>query len=453
MALASLPDDARIAVAYSGGLDSTALLDATVRVAGASRCVALHIHHGLSPNADAWAAHCAAQAHALDVAFEVRRVEVAAKGRGLEAAARDARYRALDAMCASHGVAVLWLAQHADDQAETLLLQLLRGAGLAGLAAMAAYHQPADADMVRMRPLLPLSRIELDHYAVWRALCWIDDESNRDTRYARNALRSNVLPVFATHFPGFRDALARTAQHAAAAQRLLDDLAELDLRAASRSGGRALARAVLSELSAERAANLLRFWMRSLDLPSMSAARIADMLRQLRGASDGHALCIEHSGQTLRLYRGEIDWQEACMRGAGKASARSASRLIDSVLRWQEQDAWPVSSWRGAFIFRIADEHDLATVSAVELARLPLTVRSRSGGERLRTSPNGSNRTLKNVFQERGVPSWQRNVPLLYAGDELLFVPLLGLNYAAAAVVQRAGPRRHIEWRPDLLLA
>ncbi|MBE0631890.1 MAG: tRNA lysidine(34) synthetase TilS, partial [Burkholderia vietnamiensis] len=149
-ALSGLPADARIAIAYSGGLDSTVLLDAAVRVAGAARCVALHVHHGLSANADAWVAYAQATAERLGVTFESERVDVPRdSGLGIEATARERRYAALDAMCERHGVAALWIAQHADDQAETVLLQLLRGAGIAGLAAMAPRYRPDGASVER----------------------------------------------------------------------------------------------------------------------------------------------------------------------------------------------------------------------------------------------------------------------------------------------------------------
>lgn len=159
--LSMLPDDARIAIAFSGGLDSSVLLDAAVHTAGPARLVALHVHHGLSPNADQWLAHCEATARAYGVAFDARLVTLARDdGAGVEAAAREARYRALDAMCAAHGVHALWLAQHADDQAETVLLQWLRGAGLAGLAAMAPAREVAGG-VPRVRPLLNLLRAQV----------------------------------------------------------------------------------------------------------------------------------------------------------------------------------------------------------------------------------------------------------------------------------------------------
>ncbi|WP_323120710.1 tRNA lysidine(34) synthetase TilS [Burkholderia alba] len=452
-ALSALPADATIALAYSGGLDSTVLLDAAVNAAGASRCVALHVHHGLSPNADAWLAHCAAEAAARGVRFDAARVEVARlTGQGVEATAREVRYRALETLAERYGATVLWLAQHADDQAETVLLQLLRGAGIAGVAAMAPAYRPAASALVRTRPLLHLLRAQLERYATHRALRWIDDESNADTRYARNALRIDVLPVLAVHFPGFRDALGRTAQHAAAAQRLLDELAALDLRETVRDEGRALSRAALSAFDDERGANLLRYWMRSLGLPGASAARLAEMMKQLRDARDTHALRVDHAGQCLRLYRDDVYWEAG--DSAEPADEQALTVREDSTLAWHGEEIWHLPAWRGTYLFHpaVADARD--AVPEAVLARGGLTARSRVGGERMRTSPTGPGRTLKNLFQERGVPAWQRDVPLLYAGGQLLFVPNLGANRDAAVVgAGEAGGYRRIEWRPDLLIA
>jgi tRNA(Ile)-lysidine synthase len=488
-ALTLEPANTRIAVAFSGGLDSTVLLDAAVRVAGAARCVAFHIHHGLSPNADRWLAHCEEQAAALGVSFAAHRVDVRRDaGVSVEAAARDARYRALDALCDSEHVRRIWLAQHADDQAETVLMQLLRGAGLAGLAAMASGHRPRGAPVTRVRPFLHLLRAQLEDYARARALRWIDDESNADTRFARNALRHHVLPQLAVHFPGFRDALARTAAHAGAAQRLVDELARIDMQAAaSDDGTQGLSRAALLELDDERALNLLRYWMRTLGLPAASTARLTDALRQLRDARDDHGLRVDHAGQTLRSYRGHIYWE------AGDSSdPADETALIDrpvSELTWRGESVWRVPAWRGTFVFAevagdapSGDDEPAGAPCAIPFALLmnqPLFARARGGGERMRCDTHGPSRTLKNLFQERGVPSWKRDVPLLYAGDLLLYVPTLGVNLAtldawhadhpndapraSEAGGVAAGPsaafpvlaRRwiRIDWREDLLIA
>ncbi|MCC8394452.1 tRNA lysidine(34) synthetase TilS [Paraburkholderia sp. MMS20-SJTR3] len=460
---------ARIAVAFSGGVDSSVLLDAAVRVAGSPRVMALHVHHGLSPHADAWLAHCDAFARERGVAFDARRVEVArASGVSIEAAARDARYRALDAMCDAHGIRMLWLAQHADDQAETVLLQLLRGAGLAGLAAMAPEFLATGASATRVRPLLHLLRAQLDQYARARRLHWIDDESNADTRYARNALRHQVMPALAVHFPGFRDALARTAAHAASAQRLLDTLARADLQDAARNEGRALDASALLALDDDRALNLLRYWMRTLGFVAASSARVADALRQLRevGAGQGgHRLRIDHAGHALRSYRGLVYWE------AGDSSEPAdETALVEreiSELVWQGEAVWRLPQWRGTFVFEVlpvGDTNDATQPAAADdaglvplsvLQRAPLSARARRGGERMRTAaPNAPSRTLKNLFQERAIPAWKRDVPLLYVGDALLFVPLIGVNRASVPEsVASSEACVRIVWREDLLIA
>ena len=448
---------ARVAVAFSGGIDSSVLLDAAARVAGPSRCVALHVHHGLSPHADQWLAHCEAFARERGIAFAAERVEVVCDaGVSVEAAAREARYRALDALCAQHGVTTLWLAQHADDQAETVLLQLLRGAGVAGLAAMASEYLPAGALVMRVRPLLHLLRAQLEQYAAGRELAWVDDESNADTRYARNALRHDVLPALAVHFPGFRDALARTAGHAASAQRLLDELARLDLQAAADDAGRTLSRDALLALDDERALNLLRFWMRSLGLPAASTARLTDALRQLREVGEDHSLRVDHAGQALRSYRRQIFWEAGDSTEAADETALVARAV--SQLAWQGESIWRLPQWRGTFVFAESVAGDPAAIPVALLSAAPLTARSRSGGERMRSSAQGSSRTLKNLFQEQGVPAWKRDVPLLYAGDTLLFVPLLGVNRAAcpaqgdAGAPDGGGRYVRIAWREDILI-
>ncbi|MFP6559457.1 tRNA lysidine(34) synthetase TilS [Paraburkholderia sp. B3] len=460
VALSTLPGQSRIAIAYSGGLDSSVLLDAAVQTVGAARCVALHVHHGLSPNADAWLLHGAATAHALGVTFDARRVDVARDdAAGVEAAAREARYRALDEMCAVHGVHALWLAQHADDQAETVLLQLLRGAGLAGLAAMAPVWAQA-AGVPRMRPLLHLLRAQLEQYANARGLRWIDDESNADTRYARNALRRDVMPALSAHFPGFRDTLMRTAAHAASAQRLLDELAQIDLAAiATGDERRSLAHDGLVALDDERALNVMRYWMRTLGLPAASSARLADALRQLReivrdGSERGdHGLRLDHAGWRLRCYRGAIFWERAREPEVPRAPHDAVELL------WRGEEIWRLPQWRGTFVFARADANDPDAVPEVLLAAKRLVARERSGGERLRDAAAGVSRTLKHMFQARGVPAWERDVPLLFSGETLLFVPHVGVNRAAfpdwdamAARDHQEGWRR-IEWREDLLMA
>jgi tRNA(Ile)-lysidine synthase len=287
-----------------------------------------------------------------------------------------------------------------------------------------------------------------------RDLRWIDDESNADTRYARNALRHEVIPALAVHFPGFRDALARAARHAASAQRLLDDLAELDMQAVSRDERRALSRAALLALDDERALNVIRFWMRSLGLPAASTGRLTDALRQLRDTRDDHRLRVDHAGQCLRLYRDEVYWEAG--DSADPADETAIEAKAPSELTWRGEEVWRLPLWRGSLVFvPAADDHPEAVPEAL-LAQASLSARSRAGGERMRVAPHGPTRTLKNLFQELGVPAWKRDVPIIYCGDQLLFVPLIGVNrevLRGRPPLRTGQPCRRIEWRPDLSIA
>ncbi|HEX7932645.1 MAG TPA: tRNA lysidine(34) synthetase TilS, partial [Paraburkholderia sp.] len=290
----------------------------------------------------------------------------------------------------------------------------------------------------------------------------IDDESNADTRYARNALRHQVTPALTVHFPGFRDALARTASHAASAQRLLDELARIDLGTVSRDEGRALSHDALIALDDDRAFNLLRYWMRLRGFGAASSARLGDALRQLRevgAGGDGHRLRIDHAGHALRSYRGLVYWEAGDSNDPADETALTARETAE--LAWQGEATWRLPQWRGTFVFEAIDPADPNACSADAipvsvLQRALLSARSRGGGERMRTgdAPGAPRRTLKNLFQERGIPAWKRDVPLLFIGDELLFVPSLGVN--RAALPTHAPPteaRVRIVWREDWLIA
>jgi tRNA(Ile)-lysidine synthase len=336
-----------VAVALSGGRDSMALLDALAECAGAAgiELSAIHVHHGLSPHADAWAQFCADECARRGVAFVAERVRVARRGgESLEAAARDARYAAL----AEHDVDCIALAHHADDQAETLLLQLMRGAGPHGLAAMA--RERHDRGPMHMRPLLAVSRAEIEAYVAARGLAFVDDESNADTRFKRNFLRHEIGPRLARAFPGYPATLARAARHQADAAALLDAMAAQDAVSAGYASetNATLDRATLSALARSapaRARNLLRWFIRQHGLSLPSSARLGAMLAQLTGAPpDARVRCrharrrARHSSRphraaraTARPLRRPMEWRER-----PRASARDAA-LCDK--RWRRARA------------------------------------------------------------------------------------------------------------------
>ncbi|OGT18456.1 MAG: tRNA lysidine(34) synthetase TilS, partial [Gallionellales bacterium RIFOXYB12_FULL_54_9] len=264
----SLPDGSAILIGLSGGVDSVVLLHLLHHLAASHgwQLSALHIHHGISPNADHWAEFCAALCAKLSIPLHIEKVNIAPlRALGLEAAARQLRHRAF----AAQHCDFVALAHHADDQVETLLLQLLRGAGVRGAAAMP--ERSAKAHRI-VRPLLHSTREEILAYAACNELAWIEDESNADEAYPRNFLRHRLLPVLSEKFPAYRVTLGRGAQHFAEASELLDDLARLDGTGFILDN--TLQVGALRGLSITRAKNLLRYFLYQLGCPVPQAAQL-----------------------------------------------------------------------------------------------------------------------------------------------------------------------------------
>jgi tRNA(Ile)-lysidine synthase len=277
-----------VAVAYSGGADSTALLLAAQQ-RWPGRVVALHVHHGLQAAADRFESHARAFCGQHGIALHCERVQAGhAPGQSPEDAARVARYGALARMAVGTGATGVLLGQHADDQAETLLLALSRGAGLPGLAGMAERFERHG--MVFGRPLLELPAAGLRAWLQSAGHAFVDDPSNTDQRFTRNRIRALLLPAWETGFPGFRPMLARSAAHAAQAQRLLDDLAVIDLA----HTGTPPAIAALQSLSRERQANALRHWLRVDADVAPSAAQLDELLDQIVACTTrGHRIHLK----------------------------------------------------------------------------------------------------------------------------------------------------------------
>ena len=391
-------------IAFSGGLDSTVLLHLLASLANTETLPplsAVHVHHGLQAAADAWPAHCQSICDNLGVPLSVKRVQVQ-PGASLERAAREARYRAF-AEVTGAGEVVL-TGQHRDDQAETLLFRLLRGAGVRGLAAMPAQRPLAGGYLVR--PLLDVSREALEVYAHEHQLKWIEDPSNADSRFSRNYLRHRVLPALTERWPQAVTGLSRTAEHLGEAQGLLDELALLDLQAASKAsvfpwlGLPSLALAPLCELSDARQRNALRHWLAPL-------TRLPD--------SDHWA-----------------GWHS--MRDA-KGDAQPLWRLADGELHRCGQRIWWLPSTRSEFSDATVSWPDPQNPLELpgngqltltgEAPEGPLEVRYRQGGEILEV-PGRGRRDLKRLLNESGLPGFVRGrLPLLYQGEQLLGVPSL----------------------------
>jgi len=399
----------------------------------------LHVHHGLSSNADAWLDHCEAASASIGARFSARRVAVNASGAGTEAAARKLRYAALGAMCHEHGVTLMLTAHHLDDQAETVLLQLLRGSGTAGLSGMDAANAAPDLlgnpALVMARPLLQHSRAELEQYAAAHGIAWVEDESNLDVRFARNALRHQVMPALAHAFPGFQQRFARSAAHAQSAQRLLTELAEQDLRASQLEAGQALDVTVLRTLSLDRITNLLRHWFAVRGLAMPSTAWLSELVTQLLEARADAQLLVTHPACHLRRHRERLYItpklpELAGMRDPDDEGIEGIAAREGQGFTWSGQASLDFPDYGGVLYFDAAAEG----LDAAWLRGQALQIDFRKGGERLKLAPNRPTRSLKAHYQSSDVPAWERpRLPVVWAGKALLFAAGIGMDCAHAA--------------------
>ncbi|MEO6353411.1 MAG: tRNA lysidine(34) synthetase TilS [Burkholderiaceae bacterium] len=429
-----------LAIAYSGGLDSSVLLCLAHKFSikyGFSLC-ALHIHHAISSNADTWLAHCEAQCRKLDVTFDAQKIIVPKFARnGLEEAARIGRYAALGELCRKHSVSILLTAHHQDDQAETVLLQLLRGSGVAGLSGMdilnVAPDLLGDASLKMARPLLRATRAELEAFAVENNIHFIEDESNSDLRYARNALRHTVIPVLEKSFPGFQERLARTARHAQSAQSLLIALAEQDLHDCQ--DGDCLNIEPLRKLSPDRANNLLRYWFGSHGVRMPSTAWLREMLSQLLEAKGDAQLCVTHADCNIRRYRNRIFiTPKLDVSGPGVAPG---------LFRWSGEKQIFFPMYGGTLCFDWSEKG----VDADWLRNETLTIRLRCGGERVKLAFNRPTKSLKYHYQAFNVPAWERRrLPIITLSDgAVLFAAGIGMD--CHRILDMPGQKILLRWQ------
>ena len=406
---------ARLTLALSGGLDSVVLLHLLLplRDTFPFQLQAVHVHHGLSPHADAWAEFCAQLCASHAIELTIHRVQITRDDpAGIEAAARRERQRIFAALDSD------WLltAHHQNDQAETLLLQLLRGSGPKGLAAMPEAQRRPGWHAGQLRPLLGVGRAELLAYVRAHGLDWVEDDSNLDVRFRRNALRQQVLPLLDAHFPAVASTLARAATLQADAAELLDDLAHLDATAAI-SDDR-LDCAALVALSLSRARNLLRYFIESRGHAMPSARRLNEALHQL--------LTARHDARVrLKLGRAEL------------VRFRGGAYLVPPAPAWAEPVRWHGEAQLAVPAAGVTVQFEAAVGKGLKRSVLEsgiVTLGVRQGGESLRLHPGGPHRSLKNLLQEHGVPPWRRNrLPLLWCDGTLLWAEGIGLEADALA--------------------
>lgn len=421
-----VPKGETLCVGLSGGLDSTVLLDALSESMETSGypVSAVHVNHNLSPNAGKWVKFCERLCANAGVPLVVEEVRVEGSSpEGLEASARIARYAVYSARPEKYIV----LAHHLDDQAETVLLQLLRGTGLKGISAMPESRELRGTPVKIVRPLLEYPRAALEAYARERGLKWIEDESNLSTKHDRNFLRHDVLPLIDQRFAGWREAMSRFARHAGSANELLEQLAAAD-GVPQRAGDPFPVR----DLPDDRRANALRAFLARNAVAMPSEARLAEMVRQLWEARDDARVRIDHAGVSLVRFKGEVHIE----------------RNLDSAgpwrVEWTLESAVDLGGDRGIIEFKEVTGEGIAadSVAGGEWYFAP-----RTGGESIRLGGSGRpTRTLKNLFQELEVPIWQREkLPLLFHDGHLVWVPGIGIAAEYACEPGREGFRP--SWR------
>ncbi len=453
-----------VAVACSGGRDSMALLHATGAFAARHglHVVALHVHHGLSPQADAWETTvrdtCRRWARrGWPLAFRSERLSGApARGDSVEAWARDGRYRALGAMAQAAGASLLLLAQHRRDQAETFLLQALRGAGVDGLSSMPASVERGG--IVWARPWLDQSRDAIDAYVRRHRIAHVDDDSNADTRYARNRLRLESVALIRA-FPDAEATLAAAARWSQQAVVAHAETRAGDLASITREAGAALDRRAWLALPPARRGEALRAWLRERlgrPAPASLLRRLADELPAATSARWPVA------GGELRCHRGMLRLDPARKPGHGAvhettplAAAQEAAsepphapasaavpcaRPIDL----RRAGVHPLPDWGGSLVLRRVRE---GGVPVAWLAQAEM--RARQGGERFQAGLGRPPRSLKKQFQAAALPAWQRDGPLVYSGGQLVFVPGLGVDARMIGLPGQA--MLALEWRADAL--
>lgn len=426
-----VPAGSSILLGLSGGLDSVVLLHLLRQLSSRHswRLSALHVHHGISSQADNWAAFCAELCAREEIPLKIEHVNIAPlRQMGVEAAARELRHAALERQQADF----IALAHHQDDQVETLLLQLLRGAGVRGASAMPIAKQRAGLPAL-LRPLLGVARSTLTVYARQHDLQWVEDESNSDDAYPRNFLRHRILPLLEQRFPAYRATLARSARHAAEASVLLDELARLDATEAMSDGHLDVAK--LCSLSIARSKNLLRHYLAAQGAPVPGSARLEEMR---------HQLCQARSDAAIHLVLGE--WEIRRYRGRVYAFPAPPKPPTEFQAQWNGETSLEFPELNGLLCFQAGIGQGL---NPKKLRQNTVHIHLRRGGESIQPDAARPRRTLKNLLQELTIPPWQRDLlPLLFCGEELVCVPGVAIAHEYRVRPDEEGVS--VSWRQRL---
>jgi tRNA(Ile)-lysidine synthase len=417
-----------ILLGFSGGLDSCVLLHllAQMQTQLDFKLKAIHVHHGLSSSADDWLNFCKQKCKLLDIEFDAVKVKINKKSSlGIEGEARELRYEAIK----KKQKGFVALGHHQNDQAETLMLQLLRGSGLKGLAGMPEF----DEKRKFWRPMLNIKKELLEKYASENNIEYIEDESNEDINFDRNFIRKKVLPLIESRYPASIETISRSATNISEGHQINELLALDDSKNVMSDDGSYLLIENLNKLPNLRAINLIRWWLSFNDLLMPSKKNVEELFRQVKLIKKDTSLNLKISNdRSIRAFDDKL--------------------LIISIMNDLPSYHF---KWAGQEEIELPNKSKLHFVktkkgglSLSKLGAKSLYIKSRTGGEKLKSFPDQPSRSLKYLFQKADIPHWERDqVPLVYANEQLVAVPNLGVQYEYQSKVGEVGYQ--IKWLRD----
>ncbi len=395
-------------VAYSGGLDSQVLLHSLYRLREIDASIhlrAIHVNHNLSPNADEWAKQCEKNCVTWDIPCQVVSVQLDIPvGASLEAAAREKRYEIFSSLLQSSECLVT--AHTQTDQAETLLLQLMRGAGVRGLSAM-PLQKNISASALLLRPLLTFTRAQLQQYAEHSALTWIEDESNLNLRFDRNYVRHQIFPALTARWPEASKSIAQTAALCSEAELLLNDLADSDLRAIWNQQKNYLMLTLLRQHSPYRQRNILRRWLQLQNVSPPPRKQLLQIQNELLSSRRDAKGCVKWNDMEVRVYQDQL------------YLLRQSEKIEDVIIPWNLCGSVTLPMNIGRLVAEPVQGGGLSA----RLRHSEITIRFRQGGESCQPDRRIGKRSLKKLFQEWQVPPWMRDrIPLIFYQEQLIAV-------------------------------
>jgi len=408
--LKQLSEQSEVLLGLSGGLDSSVLLHLLVKMQDKFNfnLRAIHVHHGLNSAADDWLKFCKKKCESLNIDFYSEKVKINPDSAlGFEGEARKLRYEAI----VKRQKGIVALGHHQNDQAETLLLQLFRGSGLKGLAAMPEF----DSKRNFWRPMLNIKRDALEIYAKEHRVKYIDDESNQDEKFNRNFIRQKVLPLIESRYPSSIETISRSASNIAEGHNLNNLIAIDDSKSYMSPDGAHLSIHGLKKLSKLRAINLIRWWLSLENLLMPSKKNIDELYRQVQYIKKDTSLNLKISiDKSIRAHHDKL------------LIVNSEIKLNAFNLSWSGEDELHLpNDTKLQFI-----KTNNGGLSLAKLGVKSLKIKSRSGGEKLKPFPDQPSRTLKYLFQNADIPLWERGqVPLVFAKKQLVAVPNLGIHH------------------------